>query len=186
LGGQEAASVAGAVTSKPPLKCPGCAILNGVDVDELQHALGGIVLETAYMERVLRTAFSALIGSKYAAVVDGRLMAAALIEDCEENCRLWPSGLGRFEVTIKEIWGSACSAQQTSPKARPVSPSPPRLRFRRPPVLASTAPACPQRSKIAGSGALVKVSDLNFRSLRGAAPCLVDDVWRSHGVRALR
>ena len=30
------------------------------------------------MERTLRTAFSALIGSKYAAVVDGRL-----IEDCE-------------------------------------------------------------------------------------------------------
>jgi len=54
-----------------------------VDVDELQHALGGIVLEAAYMERVLRMAFSALIGSKYAAVVDGRLMAAALIEDCE-------------------------------------------------------------------------------------------------------
>jgi hypothetical protein len=58
-------------------------MLTGVDVDELQHALGGIVLEAAYMERVLRTAFSALIGSKYAAVIDGRLMAAALIEDCE-------------------------------------------------------------------------------------------------------
>jgi hypothetical protein len=54
-----------------------------VDVDELQHALGGIVLEAAYMERMLRTAFSALVGSKYAAVVDGRLMAAGLIEDCE-------------------------------------------------------------------------------------------------------
>ena len=126
MGGQEAASVAGAVTSKPPLKCPGCAILNGVDVDELQHALGGIVLETAYMERVLRTAFSALIGSKYAAVVDGRLMAAALIEDCEENCRLWPSGLGRFEVTIKEMVGVSLPAQPTSPQAGLVSPSPPR------------------------------------------------------------
>jgi hypothetical protein len=58
-----------------------------VDVDELQHALGGIVLEAAYLERVLRTAFSALVGSKYAAVVDGRLTAAALIEDCERIAR---------------------------------------------------------------------------------------------------
>jgi hypothetical protein len=58
-------------------------MLTGVDVDELRHALGGIVLEAAYMERVLRTAFSALIGSKYAAAIDGRLMAAALIGDCE-------------------------------------------------------------------------------------------------------
>ena len=57
-------------------------MLSGMDVDELQHALGGIVLESAYLERVLRTAFSALVGSKYAAVVDGRLMASALIEDC--------------------------------------------------------------------------------------------------------
>ena len=53
----------------------------GVDLDELKRALGGIVLEAAYLERVLRTAFSALAGSKYAAVVDGRLTAAALIED---------------------------------------------------------------------------------------------------------
>ncbi len=54
-----------------------------VDVDELQHALGGVVLESAYLERTLRAAFSALVGSKYAAVVDGRLTASALIEDSE-------------------------------------------------------------------------------------------------------
>jgi len=59
-------------------------MLIDMDVDELQHALGGIVLESAYLERVLRTAFSALVGSKYAAVIDGRLTAAALIEDCEQ------------------------------------------------------------------------------------------------------
>jgi hypothetical protein len=58
-------------------------MIAGVDVDELQRALGGIVLEAAYLERVLRAAFSALVGSKYAAVVDGRLTASALIEDCE-------------------------------------------------------------------------------------------------------
>ncbi len=59
-------------------------MLADMDVDELQHALGGIVLESAYLERVLRTAFSALVGSKYAAAIDGRMTAAALIEDCEQ------------------------------------------------------------------------------------------------------
>jgi hypothetical protein len=54
-----------------------------MDVDDLQHALGGVVLESAYLERVLRAAFSALIDSKYAAVVDSRLTAATMIEDCE-------------------------------------------------------------------------------------------------------
>jgi hypothetical protein len=58
-----------------------------VDVDELQQALGGVVLESAYLERTLRAAFSALVGSKYAAVVDGRLTASALIEDCERLTR---------------------------------------------------------------------------------------------------
>jgi hypothetical protein len=58
-----------------------------VNVDELRHALGGVVLEAAYLERILRAAFSALVGSKYAAVVDGRLTAAALIEDCEQITR---------------------------------------------------------------------------------------------------
>jgi hypothetical protein len=58
-----------------------------MDVDELQHALGAVVLEAAYLERVLRLAFSALINSKYAAVVDERLMANALIEDCERITR---------------------------------------------------------------------------------------------------
>ena len=48
------------------------AMLGDMDVDELQHALGAIVLESAYLERVLRAAFSALVGSKYAAVIDGR------------------------------------------------------------------------------------------------------------------
>jgi hypothetical protein len=62
-------------------------MLIDVDVDELQHALGGVVLEAAYLERVLRAAFSALVGSKYAAVIDGRLTAAALIEDCEQLTR---------------------------------------------------------------------------------------------------
>jgi hypothetical protein len=73
--------------AKPAPNCRNYAKLAVVDVDELQHALGGIVLEAAYMERVLRMAFSALIGSKYGAVVDGRLMAAALIEDCERMTR---------------------------------------------------------------------------------------------------
>jgi hypothetical protein len=62
-------------------------MITAMDVDELQHALGGIVLEAAYLERVLRAVFSALVGSKYAAVVDARLTASALIEDCEHITR---------------------------------------------------------------------------------------------------
>ena len=62
-------------------------MLTSVDVDELRHALGGVVLEAAYLERILRAAFSALVGSKYAAAVDGRLTALALIEDCERITR---------------------------------------------------------------------------------------------------
>lgn len=57
-------------------------MLAGMDVRDLQRAIGGVVLESAYLERVLRTAFGALTGSKYAAVVSGRLTASALIEDC--------------------------------------------------------------------------------------------------------
>jgi hypothetical protein len=62
-------------------------MLTTVDVDELRHALGGVVLEAAHLERILRATFSALVGSKYAAVVDGRLTTAALIEDCERIIR---------------------------------------------------------------------------------------------------
>ena|SRR5215472_11653861 len=62
-------------------------MLTGVDVDELQHALGGIVLESAYLERTLRAAFGALVGSKYAAVFDDHLTSSALIEDCERITR---------------------------------------------------------------------------------------------------
>ena len=39
------------------------------------------------MEGVLRAAFSALVGSKYAAVVDGRLTASTLIDDCKRLTR---------------------------------------------------------------------------------------------------
>jgi hypothetical protein len=64
-----------------------CVVSGGMDVDELRHALGGVVLESAYLERGLRAAFSALVGSKYAAMVDARLTVAALIEDCERITR---------------------------------------------------------------------------------------------------
>lgn len=57
------------------------------DLDELRHALGAVVLEAAYLERVLRAAFSALVGSKYAVLVQARLTVTALIEDCERITR---------------------------------------------------------------------------------------------------
>jgi len=78
-------------------------MLMGMDVDELQHALGGVVLEAAYMERVLRTAFSALVGSKYAAVVDERLTAAALIEDYE---RITKYHTGITESAKEAVWAA--------------------------------------------------------------------------------
>jgi hypothetical protein len=79
-----------------------------VDVDELRYALGGVVLEAAYLERTLRTAFSALVGSKYAAVVDGRLTASALIEDCERLTI--KNGRRRCSVNGKRS-GRSCTCQ---------------------------------------------------------------------------
>jgi hypothetical protein len=71
-------------------------MLAGMDARDLQRAIGGIVLESTYLERVLRTAFSALIGSKYAAVIGGRLMASALIDDCRRVAEVH-SGIGASE-----------------------------------------------------------------------------------------
>jgi hypothetical protein len=59
-------------------------MIGGMNLDELQRALGGIVLEASYMERVLRAAFSALTGSKYAPAVDSHLSTHNLIEACEQ------------------------------------------------------------------------------------------------------
>ena len=63
-------------------------MLADMDVSGLQRALGGIVIESAYLERVLRATFSALVGSKYAAVIDGRMTAHGLIEDCQHIVRV--------------------------------------------------------------------------------------------------
>jgi hypothetical protein len=59
-----------------------------MNVDDLQHALGGIVIESAYLEQVLRASLGALTGSKYTAAIDGRIMAHALIEDCRHIARV--------------------------------------------------------------------------------------------------
>jgi hypothetical protein len=75
---------------------------SAMDVDDLQHALGGVVLAAAYLERVLRAAFSALVGSKYAAVVDDRLTVAALIEDCERIARHHTDIPGPVRVELLE------------------------------------------------------------------------------------
>jgi hypothetical protein len=58
------------------------AILDGMETDELQHALGGVVLESGYLERMLRAAFCALTGSKYAVVAASQMMTSGLIEQC--------------------------------------------------------------------------------------------------------
>jgi hypothetical protein len=46
-------------------------------------ALGEVVLESAYLERLLRCVFTALVGSKYAAVVAGGKDAGWLIDHCK-------------------------------------------------------------------------------------------------------
>ena len=48
-----------------------------------QSELGVIVLESAYLERLLRCVFTALVGSKYAAVVSGGKEASWLVEHCK-------------------------------------------------------------------------------------------------------
>src|SRR6185437_11289053 len=91
--------------ARPATGCPrgaGCVVSSAMDVDELRHALGGVVLEAAYLERVLRTAFSALVGSKYASVVDDRLTVAALIEDCERITRHHTDIPGPVRVELLE------------------------------------------------------------------------------------
>lgn len=58
-------------------------MLSVMDPEDLQIALGTIVLEASYLERVLRAAFTVLTGSKYAPVVDAHLSTHNLIETCE-------------------------------------------------------------------------------------------------------
>jgi hypothetical protein len=86
--------------------------VNGDEQDELQRALGNVVLEASYMERVLRAAFAALVGSKYAPVVDGHLTAHNLIETCESVAEVHTD----IEVTVRAQLAEAlkaCSAANT-------------------------------------------------------------------------
>ena len=48
-----------------------------------QNALGAVVLESAYLERLLRCVFTGLIGSKYAAVISGGKEASWLVDHCK-------------------------------------------------------------------------------------------------------
>src|SRR5258705_3484037 len=57
------------------------------------------------MERVLRAVFSALVGSKYAAVVDGHLTASALIDDCERLTSYHTEILGHAkDAVLTALW----------------------------------------------------------------------------------
>ena len=81
--------------------------VNADELDDLQRALGNVVLEASYMERVLRAAFAALVGSKYAPVVDGHLTAHNLIETCENVAEVHTD----IEVTAKAQLAAALRAQ---------------------------------------------------------------------------
>ncbi len=80
--------------------------VNGAELDDLQRALGNVVLEASYLERVLRAAFAALVGSKYAPVVDGHLTAHNLIETCENVAEVHTD----IEVTAKAQLAAALRA----------------------------------------------------------------------------
>jgi hypothetical protein len=84
-------------------------MLGGVDLDDLRRALGSVVLESASLERVLRAAFGALVGSKYAAAIDGRMPAHALIEDCHHIARVH-AGIGPSEQVALIEALEACDA----------------------------------------------------------------------------
>jgi hypothetical protein len=75
-------------------------MLSSVNVDELRHALGGVVLEAAYLERTLRTAFSALVGSKYAAVV--RQLADQVADAADELRAAMTTALGTGWALIED------------------------------------------------------------------------------------
>jgi hypothetical protein len=83
-----------------------------MDRDELQHALGGIILEASYMERVLRSAFSALMGSKYAPAVDGHLTTHNLIEVCEHVADVHTDITSETKALLKAAF-RACAAGNT-------------------------------------------------------------------------
>jgi hypothetical protein len=87
-------------------------MLTDMDVEELQRALGGVVLESAYLERVLRAAFSALVDSKYAAVIDGRMTAHGLIEDCQHIVREHTDIVEAAKAQLTEAL-NACAAANT-------------------------------------------------------------------------
>lgn len=86
--------------------------VNVDEISDLQRALGGVVLEASSMERVLREAFAALVGSKYASVVDGHLTAHNLIETCEHvaevHTDIGPEAKAQFDEALR-----ACNAANT-------------------------------------------------------------------------
>jgi hypothetical protein len=89
-------------------------MLGTMNVDELQHALGGIVLESASLERVLRASFSALTGSKYMAAIDGRMTAHTLIEDCHRIGRVHTA----MSATAKSALADALDACDAANRKR--------------------------------------------------------------------
>jgi hypothetical protein len=84
----------------------------GDELDDLQRALGDVVLEASYLERVLRAAFAALVGSKYAPVVDAHLTAHNLIETCENVAEVHTDLEATAKAQLAEAL-RACSAANT-------------------------------------------------------------------------
>jgi hypothetical protein len=88
-----------------------------MDAGDLQQALGAIVMESSYLEQVLRAAFAALTGSEYAAAVDARMTAHELIEVCENLVRAHTDLGATASAELKAALGACDRANQKRNRA---------------------------------------------------------------------
>jgi hypothetical protein len=88
-----------------------------MDAGDLQQALGAIVMESSYLEQVLRAAFGALTGSKYAPAVDARMTAHELIEVCENLVRVHTDLGETARADLKSALGACDRANQKRNRA---------------------------------------------------------------------
>jgi hypothetical protein len=88
-----------------------------MDAADLQQALGAIVMESSYLEQVLRAAFAALVGSRYAPAVDARMTAHELIEICQQLARAHTDLAEPNRAELKSALSACAKANQQRNRA---------------------------------------------------------------------
>lgn len=81
-----------------------------VEYDRLLIALGRVVQESAQLENVLRMAFCALVGSKYAAIVAAGQQVNWLIEQCRAVAREYREISDEHRNALLEVLGACRQA----------------------------------------------------------------------------